>query len=281
LDEPEIRRAIRAGTLVRHRRGVLVGRDHLEGAGDPRLVHAARVDIALQGLSGRAPAAACLGSAALMHGLSRLGRPPERVRLYRERGGPWRDEDVAILTCGLPAHHVGEVCGVPATTPARTAVDLGRWVSRRSAVVVMDSALRLGVPREEIESVVRDCAGWPGIRNARGAAEFADERAATPLESISRVMIAEHDLPAPELQVPLGDPGFPVGIVDFFWEKFRLVGEADGLFKYDGGPEALRAEKLRQEALEALGYVVVRWTWDDVWRRPEWVITRLRRRMTV
>jgi very-short-patch-repair endonuclease len=73
--------------------------------------------------------------------------------------------------------------------------------------------------------------------------------------------------------------GNPTFIVDFFWEEFGVIGEADGLAKYDDEEErlSLRAEKLRQEELEALGYIVVRWTWEDIWRRPEWVAKRLRR----
>jgi hypothetical protein len=101
---------------------------------------------------------------------------------------------------------------------------------------------------------------------------FADGYAATPLESVSRVVMQQYGVPAPRLQVRIGQP--LVGIVDFLWEEFGVIGEADGLLKYDD-PNALRAEKLRQEALECLGYVVVPWTWNDIWRRPEWVMARL------
>jgi very-short-patch-repair endonuclease len=88
-------------------------------------------------------------------------------------------------------------------------------------------------------------------------------------------------LPPPELQVTLAwdEWGNPRIIVDFYWPEYGVVGEADGLMKYDVNadePNPLRAEKLRQEELEALGYVIVRWTWDDIWRRPEWVASRLR-----
>ena len=128
--------------------------------------------------------------------------------------------------------------------------------------------------------MARDCARWPGIRKAREVIEFADGRAATPLESISRVAFREMGLPAPQLQVTLirDEWGNPKAIVDFYWEQFRVVGEADGLLKYDDEDErlSLRAEKLRQEELEALGFIVVRWGWDDIWRRPEWVAYRLR-----
>jgi hypothetical protein len=229
-----------------------------------------------------APTVACLGSAALLHGFKRLGRSPERVMLYRRKGPPWRDADVAVLTCGLSDGHVTEVQGVPCTTGARTVVDLARWVTLRSGVVVADSAMRLGVERQELKLVARDCARWPGVRNAREVIAFADGRAASPLESVSRVAFRDLGLPAPELQVTLAwdELGNPRIIVDFYWPEFGVVGEADGLMKYDEEgphqPNPLRAEKLRQEELEGMGYIVIRWTWDDIWRRPEWVAKRLR-----
>jgi len=274
LADAGIRRGLRGGDLVTVRPGVLIGRRRLE-IGLSQDAHALAIEVALASLRGGSQAYAGLGSAAALHGISRLGKRPERVRFYRERGGPWRDRDVAVLVCGLPPAHVERVDGIPCTSRSRTAVDLARWVSFRSAVVVMDSALRLGSAREDLEAVIADCARWPGIRKARRAAVFADGLAQTPIESISRVAFAELGLPAPTLQVPLSSAGDLVGIVDFYWEEFGVVGEADGLLKYDD-PTALRAEKLRQEALEALGYVVIRWTWEDIWRRPDWVVARIR-----
>lgn len=49
----------------------------------------------------------------------------------------------------------------------------------------------------------------------------------------------------------------------FYWEGAGVIGEADGLGKYTE-PDVLRAEKLRQEQLEARGFVVVRFTWADI-----------------
>lgn len=258
------------------RRGVLVGRRRLQLAESAVDRHALDLQVVIAGMSGPS-VHACLGSAALLHGLSRLGRPPQRARLYRARGGPWRDDHAAVLVCGLPDDHLTTVKGVPATTRARTAVDLGRWVTFMSGVVVMDSAMRLGSTRSELESVVARCARWPGIRKAREVVAFADGRAESPLESISRVAFQDMGLPPPRLQVPLPDEEHPTGVVDFYWDDYGVVGEADGLLKYDDEQGlSLRLEKLRQEALEALGYIVVRWTWEDIWRRPEWVAQRLR-----
>jgi hypothetical protein len=281
LTEPRIRQALRAGDLVPQRRGVLVGRARAE-LSDP---HVLATEVAIRGLRGGSQAHACLGSAARIHDIARLGQAPQRVRLYRERGGPWRDEQVAVLVCSLPVDHVEVIDDIPVTTAPRTAVDLARWVSFRSAVVVMDSTLRRLCTRADVDAVLADCRRWPGVRTARAAAAFADPRAASPLESISRVVFRDFDLPASELQAPLvfDHNGDPSTIVDFFWEEFGVVGEADGLVKYDELDEdrvrVLRAEKLRQEELEALGYIVIRWSWADIWRRPEWVVMRLRRAM--
>lgn len=280
LPDSVIRSAIRRGSLLPLRRGVLVGRDVVLAATTERDRHMLLTKAAIRAT--RVPTYACLGSAALLHNFDRLGQTPKRVRLYRARGTPWRDSDVAVLTCGLPSSHLGKVDGVPCTSPPRTVVDLARWVTFRSGVVVADSALRQGVTRDQLDRIARACSRWPGMRKARQVIAFADRRAATPLESISRVAFAVHGLPAPELQVTLvwDELGNPRYIVDFCWPEFAVVGEADGLMKYDDAHgSSLRAEKIRQEELEALGYIVVRWTWDDIWRRPEWVAWRLRNAM--
>ena len=278
MTDAQLRRALRNGDVVVARPGVYVGRRRLELDQGHRLA----TQIAIEGLRRGSPAYACLGSAAALHGISRLGRPPERVRLYREKGGPWRDDAVAVLICKLPETHVTEIDDVPVTTPARTAIDLARWVGFRGGLVVVDSVMRLGVTRPQLEVVARDCKRWPGIRKAREVVKFADARAATPLETVSRVAFRDMGLPPPELQVTLAwdAVGNPKYIVDFYWPEFCVVGEADGLLKYDdddGARTSLRDEKLRQEELEAMGYIVVRWSWDQIWRQPDWVAARLRR----
>jgi very-short-patch-repair endonuclease len=73
----------------------------------------------------------------------------------------------------------------------------------------------------------------------------------------------------------------PYDRVDFLWKAERVIGEADGLLKYPN-PEALHKEKQRQELLERLGYHIIRWTWNEVFRRPDavahWIHEALHRR---
>ena len=106
---------------------------------------------------------------------------------------------------------------------------------------------------------------------------LAGPLAESALESISRLRIAEHGLPAPVLQARLGDPhGRFIRRVDMYWPEFGVAGEADGNEKYDNDRGANRAEKWQQEQLEELGLVVVRWGWADR-NRFEPVARRLER----
>jgi very-short-patch-repair endonuclease len=71
--------------------------------------------------------------------------------------------------------------------------------------------------------------------------------------------------------------------VDFLWRDWKVVGEFDGKLKYgrelregeDPG-EAVFREKIREDRLRELGYIVVRWVWDDL-RQPERLAARIRR----
>jgi len=76
----------------------------------------------------------------------------------------------------------------------------------------------------------------------------------------------QFSMPSPTLQKTVLDPdGAFVARVDFFWDEFGIVGEFDGMIKYDeGGSDAVRREKRREDTLRDLGYEVVRWTWAEL-----------------
>jgi very-short-patch-repair endonuclease len=105
---------------------------------------------------------------------------------------------------------------------------------------------------------------------------LADDQSQSALESMSRWLFHARKLPMPEIQVLIGDDTDPFALADFYWREAGVIGEADGLLKYDGSPDALRKEKLRQERLERLGFIVVRWTFDDLMNRPNEVVARVR-----
>jgi hypothetical protein len=130
----------------------------------------------------------------------------------------------------------------------------------------MDAALGRGLATmAELEAVAARCRNWPGIAKARRALALTDARAESPLESISQLALTKHRLPAAVLQQSIYDSRLRFrGRVDFYWDEFGVVGEADGHAKYRLSPNSLIEEKLRQERLEELGLIVVRWGWADV-----------------
>lgn len=143
-------------------------------------------------------------------------------------------------------------------------------------MVAGDFALRAGLTTvSELLTVTEECGGWPGVIAARNALALLDRRSESPLESLSRIRLAACGLAEPDLQAEISDEhGAFAARVDFLFDG-RVIGEADGVTKYSS-LDVLHAEKMRQERLERLGYIVVRWMWQDI-TRMDVVAARIRR----
>lgn len=255
----DLRDLVGDGVVVTLRRGVLVGSCTLRRAAeDPTAGHLLRLSALILAHPG---CVASHESAALVHGLPLLD-VPRRVVATRAHGA-WRGgTDQRIRIAPLPAHDIEIVGGIPATSVPRTSIDIARTLGPRAALVTGDVALaRCG--SAEIERALGEAASWADLGPARRAVARFDARSESPLESLSRAVFFEFELPVPELQASIETVAGKTYRVDFFWPDQRVVGEADGLGKYDD-PGALRAEKIRQEHLEQSDCRVVRWTWRDM-----------------
>ena len=167
---------------------------------------------------------------------------------------------------------VGATQGLRVTAPARTVVDVGCLGDVAQAVACADSALRRW-PRLDLQSPL---VGQRGCGTAARAVALADGRAETALESLARLLWHQAGLPAPVLQAVVVLEGTFVGRVDFLWPEARVIVEVDGMGKYADSGEISR-EKQRQNKLVMAGYVVLRFTWADVVRRPEQTADVVRR----
>lgn len=249
-------RPLRAtGQIHRLRRGI-----YTNGPGNSAIEQVAAAAVQLDAVASHETAAA-------LWGIPTLGRVQQVqvTRTRRGQGATHEYDGVALYHARLDVDHVTVHRGVPITTPARTVLDIARNRPFRAGVVAVDAALRMRLcGADELLSVAEACRRWPGIRRARRVTAFADPRAGSPLESISRVAFHEYGLPRPILQAVIG--GYDE--VDFLWERCRVIGEADGMSKYTS-PKVLRDEKLRQEGLAQLGFTVFRWTWPEAYRRPD------------
>jgi hypothetical protein len=266
-----LRVLVASGRLVAVRHGVYAEADKTLAL-DP--AQRCALEIRAEQLLRRREEVAAGLTAAVVHGLPVLGRPPvvPRLLLPREVGEAPRTDRPRAWT---PVEDVEVVHGVQVTTLARTVVDVARTRPFAFAVVTADAALARGCSREEALEVLERCRRWPGARAARRVLEFADARSESPLESVGRARFEEQSLPTPDLQVVLRDDT-RTARVDHYWWHRRTVAEADGLTKYTS-PEDLRAEKLREDWLRDRGEEVVRYVWDEVLRRPEQVAERVRR----
>lgn len=171
----------------------------------------------------------------------------------------------------VPAEHRILVDGVPVTSAARTVADLCRTRHERSAVVVADAALRLGLPREAVLEVLATCRRWPYVAQARRVVEQATRWSESPLESLAMRWCRLQGLPTPEQQLTIRtDRGGFLARVDLVWPDRGTVAEVDGEVKYaEDEREPLRPrrvawrEKLREDGMRDHGLQVARGYWSD------------------
>jgi hypothetical protein len=261
-------RAVRSGRVLRLKHDQFTAPENRD---DPRV-------------SALAAARSCRGSvvshrsAALIHGLPLLHRPPARPDLTITPRATGDVVGALLHRATLRPEDVVDVGGVPVTAVARTLIDMGRCISTAAAVVTIDAALHNRLADAvDLDEIIRSCRNWPGIRRARLAVAVADARAESPLESFSRLVLRWLKLPPAELQTTLhDDTGTFLGRTDFYWDEAGVAGEADGRSKYDDR-DVLTAEKLRQEELANCGIEVVRWGWADAKYRPHYLRERITR----
>lgn len=195
-----------------------------------------------------------------------------------------------------PGHRVAHPSGLNVTSPARSAVDVAAGLDLPDALITLDAAAR----RALVETVgtrdlrahylrdrsldaarrpLQEAATIAATQFTRGpllrAVDLADPRRETALESLSFGHMVVADVPLPQLQAPIALGSSRV-YVDFLWAEQMVIGESDGMLKYRT-EEDLRAEKYRQELLELLGYLVVRWGYRDLAVRPTEVMHRILR----
>lgn len=211
-------------------------------------------------------------TAAAIHGLPLPPSGLDHVCLTVARGRTVSTTIPVRLEPGrLDAQRTMEVSGLVVTTPARTVADCFRTLTLPDAVAIADAALARGlVTYPQLERERHDQRRWPGVGRVDLGMWLSDPTRESWLESASFVTLWRHGVPLPEHQTVVRDAtGRFVARVDGLWRDDGVVGEVDGVEKYLGGPyepasvevaeRELRREGLRQDALEALGLVVVRW----------------------
>lgn len=267
--------AVRAGTLVRLRRGFYTPAD-IYAAADPSTKHVLHARAALSGQRGRVALTGV--SAAALHGFDIHDTSLDIVHLVRLDGGSTRSE-AGIVHHGTRRDIEGEIGsydGILASVPARAVWEVACRSSLEGGVVTADSALHRSPELSESLSALHDrFAKFPGSVKARTVMRLADGRSDSPGESVTRVQCYRFGIPMPEPQFHVVGPrGQLIGIADFYWEDFRHLGEFDGKVKYqkllrpgESASDCVIREKRREDAMRAGSRGMTRFSWSDVMPR--------------
>lgn len=174
----------------------------------------------------------------------------------------------------LDDDEISFVAGIPATTPARTALDLACWHPLVDAVASIDALARAtDLNLTDIDVLAQRRRGRRGIVRARRAIELVDPGAQSPKESWLRVLLAEAGLPRPQTQIPIHDGfGKAIAYLDMGWPAYKVAVE------YDGDHHRTRRSQYsydirRLEMLQRRGWIVIRVTAED---SPDDVLRRVR-----
>lgn len=162
---------------------------------------------------------------------------------------------------------------LPVTTVAQTLLDFASVNSfRRVRYALANADFRRLLEVEAIESV--SGRGRPGSGTLRRALnKHLPELGFTRSEFERRMLelCESAGLPIPEVNVVVGGM-----TVDALWRDQRVIVELDGKGNH-GTPAQIARDHDRDLRLRALGFTVLRYAWEQLKRRPDLVLTDLRR----
>ena len=189
LTAEEIRRLVRQNAWTRIRHGAYVETARW-AAVDENTRHRLLVRATL--LIGDRSAVVCDRSAVAWHRLDTLTAPPPQIHLRMPTATGGRSSRLVIRHGGQLMPSLLQRDGdVSIVNPEVAAVELACVVPFHEGVVVCDSALRSGAAQQELVLALAAVAGRPGAPRARRAVAFADGRAGSAGESLSRVVLRE------------------------------------------------------------------------------------------
>jgi very-short-patch-repair endonuclease len=169
------------------------------------------------------------------------------------------------------------VHGIPATSPARTLVDLAPMLTAAQLAGTLGEADRKGLlDTVAVHRALRRTKGrhGQGHRRLLAALEAHERHGATLLRSELEERFLDlalsAGLPRPQLNAPAA--GFEV---DALWPTARLVVELDGWADHRERAAAAR-DRDKTNRLQAAGYVVLRFLHGDVVGRPNEIAAAIR-----
>jgi hypothetical protein len=213
--------------------------------------------------------------AAGLHGLRAANHRSVDVTTTR-RGRASTDRVMIHRTTVLRAADITILDGIPVTTVARTLVDLAGILPRHQLAKALGAAEVNGVlDARAVEAALTRTAGRHGKGHAVLRTALADHANLGPtltrsqLEDRFVALLDAHGLPRPRLNAHVEGRE-----VDVLWPGRKLVVELDG-YAFHKDRQAFQRDREKTNALVAAGCKVLRFTYEDVVRRPRHVAARI------
>lgn len=284
--DKDLQRALRDGWLVRIRTGAYTFADVWEPADDFEK-HRMRAHAAQR--SHAVPVALSHTSAAVEHGLRLFEPDLSRIHLT------CLDQPLGRTTGDIVYHRgvcsdrdlvlVGDHLSV---SPVRAALEAASLSHVAGGLVILDSLLHLELGTlDDLRIGFEEMTGHPNSRSLQIIVRLTRPGAQSVGETLARHRMWRDHLPEPELQFEVRDQwGRLLGISDFAWPEYGLLGEFDGMVKYgrlrkwgETAGQAVEREKKREDRLrEETGWLMVRLIWAELFQ-PGHVGRKIRRQL--
>ncbi len=197
--------------------------------------------------------------------------------------GESRFDAIAMVhqTRNLPPDHVVTVDGLAVTSIPRTIVDLAMVCRRSRLEHVLDQSVSDGRTSYLALASCFDVVARRGRKGSRMLRLLLARRVpgyvppASRLEALLLRVLDRAGLPRPVLQYPLPGRRRPEGAVDAAYPDHKLLIEADSR-RHHTRVRDFEVDRERDNLAMLAGWRVLRFTWADLTKRPEWVVACVR-----
>jgi hypothetical protein len=176
---------------------------------------------------------------------------------------------ITVHTDTLCPGEIQSLAGLPVTTAARTAFDLGRRHNLAQGVERIDALMNAtDVKVADIEAVMARHRRVRGLRQLRATLALVDGGAESPYESMTRLLLVQAGFPALQTQIEVRDEFAAVfARIDMGWPQWRVGVDFEGAHHWTD-PKQRSWDVERYARLPELGWIDVRLTSGMLHNRP-------------
>jgi very-short-patch-repair endonuclease len=214
------------------------------------------------------------GTAGRLWGLATPADPDVRVTVPPE---------VHLKIAGMRTHRVPLAesdldvrDGLLCTGLVRTIVDCMLWLPEESGrALAIDALRRRFITPEVLRSALFRTGRRHGLARAWRVLHDVADGAHSEAEVRMHRLLRAAGLTGWSANARVADEHGLIGFADLPFDELHLIVEIDGR-AYHSDDDRFQRDRARQNRLVMAGYTVLRFTWDDVVRRPEAVLAQIR-----